>query len=96
VDDASGTIELKIGNTYDGSLARGLVEGGQIGLQTLPAGDRYSEAGRRLSHGPDRASDGTIRRGSEIHVELMEFQVHLKVEFEIEDDGTELEIELTW
>jgi hypothetical protein len=29
-------------------------------------------------------------------VELMEFQVHLKVEFEIEDDGTELEIELTW
>ena len=23
-------------------------------------------------------------------------QVHLKVEFEIEDDGTELEIELTW
>jgi len=23
-------------------------------------------------------------------------QVHLKVEFEIKDDGTELEIELTW
>jgi amphi-Trp domain-containing protein len=23
-------------------------------------------------------------------------RVHLKVEFEIEDDGTELEIELTW
>jgi hypothetical protein len=49
--------------------------------------------------GPGRCgkvSDGTIRRGSEIHVELMEFQVHLKVEFEIEDDGTELEIELTW
>ena len=23
-------------------------------------------------------------------------QVHLKVEFEVEDDGTELEIELTW
>jgi amphi-Trp domain-containing protein len=23
-------------------------------------------------------------------------EVHLKVEFEIEDDGTELEIELTW
>jgi len=23
-------------------------------------------------------------------------QVHLKMEFEIDDDGTELEIELTW
>jgi hypothetical protein len=77
------------------------------GVESLPPGcpdgppdatrwGRYSEAGRSLSHGPDRVSDGTIRRGSEIHVELMEFQVHLKVEFEIEDDGTELEIELTW
>ena len=53
--------------------------------------------------------DETVRQGSETDVKLMELkektvlsvapvpdQVHLKVEFEIEDDGSELEIELTW
>lgn len=93
----------------------------------------------RLVTGHRTVRDGTIRQGSETHVELVELeektmlsreaaaarlhaiadelasgndvvierddlrfvahvpdQVQLKVEFEIEDDGTELEIELTW
>ena len=35
VDDANGTIELKIGNGYDGLLPAGLVEGGPIGTREL-------------------------------------------------------------
>jgi amphi-Trp domain-containing protein len=37
-----------------------------------------------------------IERGDLRFVAYIPDQVHLKVEFEIEDDGTELEIELTW
>jgi amphi-Trp domain-containing protein len=41
-------------------------------------------------------NDVVIERGDLRFVAHVPDQVHLKVEFEIEDDGTELEIELTW
>ena len=41
-------------------------------------------------------NDVVIERGDLPFVAHAPDQVHLKVEFEIEDDGTELEIELTW
>jgi amphi-Trp domain-containing protein len=41
-------------------------------------------------------NDVVIERGDLPFVAHAPVQVHLKVEFEIEDDGTELEIELTW
>jgi amphi-Trp domain-containing protein len=41
-------------------------------------------------------NDVVIERGDLRFVARVPDQVHLKVEFEIDDDGTELEIELTW
>jgi amphi-Trp domain-containing protein len=41
-------------------------------------------------------NDVVIERGDLRFVAHVPDQVHLKVEFEIEDGGTELEIELTW
>jgi amphi-Trp domain-containing protein len=41
-------------------------------------------------------NDVVIERAGIRFVAHVPDQVHLKVEFEIEDDGTELEIELTW
>ncbi len=41
-------------------------------------------------------NDVVIERGDLRFVAHVPDQVRLKVEFEIEDDGTELEIELTW
>jgi amphi-Trp domain-containing protein len=41
-------------------------------------------------------NDVVIERGDIRFVAHVPDQVNLKVEFEIEDDGTELEIELTW
>ena len=37
-----------------------------------------------------------LRDGNARFVAHIPDQVHLKLEFEIEDDGSELEIELTW
>jgi amphi-Trp domain-containing protein len=42
------------------------------------------------------SNDVLIEREALRFVAHVPDQVHLKVEFEIEDDGTELEIELTW
>jgi amphi-Trp domain-containing protein len=41
-------------------------------------------------------NDVVIERADMRFIAHVPDQVHLKVEFEIEDDGTELEIELTW
>src|ERR1700744_4843658 len=41
-------------------------------------------------------NDVVIERGDLRFVAHVPDQVNLKVEFEVEDDGTELEIELTW
>jgi len=41
-------------------------------------------------------NDVVIERSDIRFVAYVPDQVNLKVEFEIEDDGTELEIELTW
>jgi amphi-Trp domain-containing protein len=41
-------------------------------------------------------NDVLIERDDIRFVAQVPDQVHLKVEFEIKDDGTELEIELTW
>ena len=41
-------------------------------------------------------NDVVIERDDLRFVAHVPDQVHLKVEFEVEDDGTELEIELTW
>jgi uncharacterized protein len=64
VDDASGTIELKIGNTYDGSLPAGLVEGGPIGTRELR--ERLRDLGDRVVRegigGTDAATALLLRR----------------------------------
>jgi amphi-Trp domain-containing protein len=57
------------------------------------------EAAARLHAIADELSSGNdvvIERGDLRFVANVPEQVHLKVEFEIEEDGTELEIELTW
>ena len=41
-------------------------------------------------------NDVVIERDGLRFVAHVPYQINLKVEFEIEDDGTELEIELTW
>jgi hypothetical protein len=46
VDDANGTIELKIGNAYDGPLPAGLVEGSPIGTRELR--ERLRDLGDRV------------------------------------------------
>jgi len=64
VDDASGTIELKIGNAYDGSLPAGLVEGGPIGTRELR--ERLRDLGDRVVReglgGTDAATALLLRR----------------------------------
>lgn len=57
------------------------------------------EAAARLHAIADEIASGNdvvIERGEMRFVAHVPDQVKLKVEFEIEDDGTELEIELTW
>jgi predicted RecB family nuclease len=64
VDDADGTIELKIGNTYDGLLPAGLVEGGPIGTRELR--ERLRDLGGRVVRegigGTDAATALLLRR----------------------------------
>jgi amphi-Trp domain-containing protein len=60
---------------------------------------REEEAAARLHAIADELAsnnDVVIEREDLRFVAHVPDQVHLKVEFEIEDDGTELEIELTW
>ena len=45
---------------------------------------------------PPPTTMSSLKAGTYRFVAHVPDQVHLKVEFEIEDDGTELEIELTW
>jgi amphi-Trp domain-containing protein len=57
------------------------------------------EAAARLHAIADELSSGNsvrIERDGLRFVAHVPAEVHLKVEFEVEDDGTELEIELTW
>jgi amphi-Trp domain-containing protein len=57
------------------------------------------EAAARLRAVADELTSGNdvvIEREDIRFVAHVPDQVHLKVEFEIEDDGAELEIELTW
>ena len=67
------------------------------GSEATPHG-RAWERGRLHAIADELASnnDVVIERGDLRFVAHVPDQVHLKVEFEIEDDGTELEIELTW
>jgi predicted RecB family nuclease len=64
VDDANGTIELKIGNTYDGPLPAGLVEAGPIGTRELR--ERLRDLGDRVVRegvgGADAATALLLRR----------------------------------
>jgi amphi-Trp domain-containing protein len=60
---------------------------------------RREEAAARLHAFADalaRHNDVEFERGGMQFMVRVPDEVHLKVEFEIEDDGTELEIELTW
>ena len=67
VDDAHGTIELKIGNTYDGPLPAGLVEAGPIGTRELR--ERLRDLGDRVVRdgigGTDAATALLLRRPPE-------------------------------
>ena len=57
------------------------------------------EAAARLHAIADELASGNnvvIERGDLRFVANVPDQVELKVEFELEDDGTELEIELSW
>ena len=64
VDDAAGTIDLKIGNTYDGPLPAALVEGGPIGTAQLR--ERLRDLGDRVvregADGGDAATALLLRR----------------------------------
>ena len=64
VDDANGTIELKIGNGYDGPLPAGLVEAGPIGTRELR--ERLRDLGDRVVRegigGGDAATALLLRR----------------------------------
>jgi predicted RecB family nuclease len=64
VDDANGTIELKIGNGYEGLLPAGLVEGGPIGTRELR--ERLRDLGERVVldglGGTDAATALVLRR----------------------------------
>jgi amphi-Trp domain-containing protein len=60
---------------------------------------RREEAAARLHAFADalaRHNDVEFERGGMHFTIRVPDEVNLKVEFEIEDDGTELEIELTW
>jgi len=64
VDDANGTIELKISNGYEGLLPAGLVEGGPIGTKELR--ERLRDLGERVVRsgigGTDAATALLLRR----------------------------------
>ena len=64
VDDANGTIELKIGTGYDGLLPAGLVEAGPIGTRELR--ERLRDLGARVVRegigGTDAATGLLLRR----------------------------------
>jgi amphi-Trp domain-containing protein len=51
---------------------------------------------RALADALARHNDVEFERGGMKFTVKVPDEVHVKVEFEIEDDGTELEIELTW
>jgi uncharacterized protein len=67
VDDAAGTIDLKIGSTYDGPLPVALVEGGPIGTKELR--ERLRDLGERVvrdgASGGDAATALLLRRPPE-------------------------------
>ena len=69
-----------------------------VELQEKTTLSREQAAARLRAIADELASgnDVVIERGELKFVAHVPDQVHLKVEFEIEDDGTELEIELTW
>src|SRR5262249_27682660 len=83
----------------DGPAAKGseaLVK--LVGLKDRNALSR-EEAAARLRASADElvsGNDVVIEREDMRFVARVPDQVNLKVEFEVEDDGTELEIELTW
>jgi amphi-Trp domain-containing protein len=93
------TAQAKAGKAYAGTVNRGsethvdLVE-----LKEKTTLTREAAAARLHAIADELASnnDVVIERGDLRFVAHVPDQVHLKVEFEIEDDGTELEIELTW
>ena len=60
---------------------------------------RREEAAARLHEIADELASGNdivFERDNLRFVARVPQEVHLKVEFEVEDDGTEFEIELTW
>ena len=93
------TAPSKAGKTYAETVNRGsethvdLVE-----LKEKTTLTREAAAARLHAIADELASnnDVVIERGDLRFVAHVPDQVRLKVEFEIEDDGTELEIELTW
>jgi amphi-Trp domain-containing protein len=63
--------------------------------ETLPR-EEVAERLRALADALARHNDVEFERGGMHFTVKVPDEVQLKVEFEIEDDGTELEIELTW
>jgi amphi-Trp domain-containing protein len=60
---------------------------------------RREDAAARLHEIADELASGNdivFQRDNLRFVARVPSEVHLKVEFEVEDDGTEFEIELTW
>jgi amphi-Trp domain-containing protein len=60
---------------------------------------RREDAAARLHEIADELASGNdivFERDNLRFVARVPSEVHLKVEFEVEDDGTEFEIELTW
>ena len=60
---------------------------------------RREEAAARLHAIADELASGNAIRLEGQHLRFVAHvpdEVELKIEFEVEDDGTELEIELTW
>ena len=60
---------------------------------------RREDAAARLHAIADELASGNdivMERGNLRFVARVPDEVHLKIEFEVEDDGSEFEIELTW
>jgi amphi-Trp domain-containing protein len=110
--DPSSRVPLKqmIQNGHEANPGRGQIwrgrpaaRGSEPHVKLMELKDKTTlsreEAAARLHAIADELASGN---GVVIERETMRFvahvpdQVNLKVEFEIEDDGTELEIELTW
>jgi amphi-Trp domain-containing protein len=99
-----------IHNGYEASPGRGQICGDEPGWQgsethvkLMELKDKTmlsrEEAAARLHAIADELASGNdvvIERETMRFVAHVPDQVNLKVEFEVEDDGTELEIELTW